>query len=580
MMVAFGTMLRPVDLPREKETPSAQPHQYVPVWIAAALLIGFIVRAVHIVSADFPLNDGGLFYVMVQELEHAHYRLPDFTSYNSLGIPFAYPPLGFYIAGVLDQLAPLSLIDIFRLLPLIVTTLTIVAFALLARDLLGGNTTTIAAVFAFALIPRSFIWLLMGGGVTRSFGFLFAILALHQVYRMYTRQSWTFFVPASLFGALTLMSHLGTAPFLAFSIALFFLAYGRHKHGVLSSIALGIGMLAVSAPWWATIVATHGFGPFLAANATGSSIFSDSDARRATLGWLAHLGVGSSSGGSTAEPLFPILGTLALLGALYSVSRKSFLLPAWWLTIIMFDTRAGATYAVVPVAMLAGLGITHVLLPVLTGSRDQESTLIRTNTNVHERLRVERRASWRSTLQPHWFTILLCVFIFSYAVLGAVSTKLTPASETRNLATLSKEERAAMRWVAATTPPSSRFVVVPENEWTGWNISKTSEWFPVLAERQSLGTVQGYEWLPNGGFRQQVDHFKVLRKCASSTVKCLDDWSRQTGMEFTHVYISQPSLSTAESYLLCCELLISSLKDDPRYELLYSGPGAVVFARR
>jgi hypothetical protein len=550
------------------------------VWIAAALLTGFVVRAVHIVSADFPLNDGGLFYVMVQELERAHYRLPEFTSYNSLGIPFAYPPLGFYIAGFLHQFTPLSLIDIFRLLPLIVTTLTIAAFALLARDLLGNNETAIAAVFAFALIPRSFIWLLMGGGITRSFGFLFAILALHQVYLMYTRQRWAFFVPAALFGGLTLMSHLGTVPFLLFSIALFFLAYGRHKHGVLSSIALGIGMLAVSAPWWATIVATHGFGPFVAANASGSSIFSDSDARRATLGWLAHLGVGSSTGGSTAEPLFPILGTMALLGALYSVSRKRFLLPVWWLTIIMFDTRAGATYAVVPVAMLAGLGITHVLFSVLSSNRDHDSPLIRTSRNVHERLWVQRRASWRSSLLPHSFPILLYVFIYSYAVLGAVSTKLTPASETRNLATLSKEERAAMQWVAATTPPSSRFVVVPENEWTGWNISKTSEWFPVLAERSSVGTVQGYEWLPNGGFRKQVNNFKPLRKCASGTVKCLDDWSRQTAMEFTHVYIPQPSLSAAESYLLCCELLISSLKDDSRYELLYSGPGAVVFAKR
>lgn len=64
-----------------------------------AVTLGLILRLLPALSADFPLNDGGLFYLMTRELQGAHYALPVYTSYNSAQIPFAYPPLAFYIAG-------------------------------------------------------------------------------------------------------------------------------------------------------------------------------------------------------------------------------------------------------------------------------------------------------------------------------------------------------------------------------------------------------------------------------------------------------------------------------------------------
>jgi hypothetical protein len=564
--------------PRKTRDPNQCSSGWLFFGLGIAVTLGFIVRAYHVLSHDFPLNDGGLFYVMVQELQRSNYQLPNFTAYNFARIPFAYPPLGLYVAGAMADLTRISLIDLFRFIPLAISTLTIAAFFLLARSLLISKAAVIAAVFAFALIPRSFIWLLMGGGVTRSFGLLFTILTLHQVHKLYTRQQWKFVLPATIYAALTVVSHIGTAPFLAFSIGLFFVAHGRHKHGVMTSIAVGIGTLVLSAPWWASIVGSHGIEPFLAAHASGSSIFSDSEARRATLGWLAHLGVGSSSGGTTAEPLFPLLGTLAFLGGLYAVSRNMFFLPVWWLTIIVLDTRAGATYAIIPVAMLTGIGLTHVLLPALVGGWTDGAPLVKMKSLVDDGRSLG--ASLHLVLRRQWFPVLLFGFILCYAMLGALSTRLTPAAETRNLASLSKEERAAMYWVAESTTPSSRFLVLPENEWNGWWVNKTSEWFPVLAERPSVATVQGYEWLPDKAFAKQRNNFKLLKKCAGGTVQCLDDWSRQTGIPFTHVYIPQPTLPAEESYFLCCQVLITTLRDDPRYDLLYSGPGAVVFARR
>ncbi|MDP1780012.1 MAG: hypothetical protein Q8K73_07045, partial [Anaerolineales bacterium] len=73
-----------------------------------ALLLGAIIRFYPAVSNGFPLNDGGMFYTMIRDLKANHYILPQLTTYNFADIPFAYPPLGFYIAALLSTLLPVS----------------------------------------------------------------------------------------------------------------------------------------------------------------------------------------------------------------------------------------------------------------------------------------------------------------------------------------------------------------------------------------------------------------------------------------------------------------------------------------
>ena len=156
--------------------------------LLAALAVGALIRGWHVWGADFPLNDGGLFYVMVRDIQHAHYHLPAFTSYNGAHIPFGYSPLTFYLAAALND-AGVDLLTLFRVLPFLASTACIAAFYLLARDMLESRAAIAASLLAFAIVPRGFVWLLMGGGLTRSFGYLFALLALHQVWLLYTRRS-------------------------------------------------------------------------------------------------------------------------------------------------------------------------------------------------------------------------------------------------------------------------------------------------------------------------------------------------------------------------------------------------------
>lgn len=512
------------------------------VLVALAFALAVAVRAVQVLGSSFPLNDGGLFYAMVRDLEANHFVLPQTTSYNDAQIPYAYPPLAFYAAALVDKATPFALVDLFRYLPLLFTCATVGAFYVLARDMLRSRVAVVAALAAFALIPRSFIWLVMGGGLTRSLGLLFALLALHQVYRLYADRDGRRLPLAVALSAATVLSHLETGWFLAFSVALFWAFCGRGRKAALHSAWLAAGTAVLTAPWWATIVAWHGLEPFTAANGTGGTVLSNAQTRDFAFLSLAH-------GVSTSEPFFPLLGALGLLGGFACFVSRRFLLPAWWVAIVLFDVRSFATFSSVPVALLGGIAVAEVLLPLF----DRPGALGRFAAAHSPGQGV---AVW---LAPAF--IFGCMLYF--AAYGAL-VRHPGLGEEASLASLTPGERAAMAWVAAQSPPDSRFLVIPQ---TAWQTDRESEWFPVLAERASVGTVQGSEWLPNHGFDRQIAAHDQAWGCAWAGTGCLDSWMAAHGASFTHVYLPNG----------CCGGLAAALRADPRYQLVYDGPGGVVY---
>lgn len=529
--------------------------------LGVAILLGIIVRARFVLATNFPLNDGGLFLVMSKAIADAHYSLPSFVTYNSIHIPFGYSPLGFYVAAGLSAATGMSLTDVLRYLPLVVTSATLVAFAFFARAILTSRVAVVAAVFAFALVPRSFIWLLMGGGLTRSFGLLFTILALHQAFLLYRRGETVHMILFGAFTALTVLSHLGTAPFLLWSAVLMFLAYGRTARAVIGSVIAGILAIALSAPWWVTVVATHGFAPFVAASASGSSLFSaDKALRFALLTKLAQLGVTT-----TDESYFPLVGTLALAGSVASLTVAEFYLPAWWVATLVLDARAGATYATIPACLLAGVAVAYVVMPLA-----QRRTVRRVTESPTPSIADRWTGSFTGALM-RWMPIVVSVALVGYAALGALIRDPGRSIAGLMLVTLSPAERGAMRWVSTSTPMASRYLVVLPRRWASNDVA---EWFPVLARRTSVATVQGTEWLPNQAFTRAVAVDSAVGACASETTACLQGIRQTNGLSFTHVFIPK-SPDTP-----CCAALRASVRDDPRYQVIYDGPGATIAAVR
>jgi len=506
--------------------------------VLAATLAGLAVRLAHVLPAGFPLNDGGLFYLMAEDVQRAGYVLPEYSSYNSIGIPFAYPPLAYYLAAFLADIGPWSLLDVVRFLPLAASTLTIPFFYLLSRSLLPSRTMALIAVLVFALLPRSFNWEIVGGGLTRSPGFLFAVLALHQGYSLFNRGGAWRVVSTGAFAALAVMSHPEMGWLVAFSLAIFLVAWGRSLPGLRSAFLAALVAVLMTAPWWGMVLARHGIGPLLSAAQSGRH------------DWYSWAGQSLLTLSFTEEPFFPLLAAVGVVGFLVCLAERRFLLPVWLVAMFIMDPRKASTHAMMPLAMLVGIAVGSLLLPFLAGISSGNGRL--------------QKADAIRGLWPHVALVALLVYGVASAV-GTASDGFSP------LHALSQENRQAMQWVANNTPDEAAFLVI-KGGGSPW-IDDVSEWFPALARRPSLATVQGYEWLGKAEYERQQRRYHEIHLCARRTTVCLDRWAQEAGVAFSHVYLPKGGGGD------CCAPLRSSLFASPWYRVIYDGPGATVFVR-
>jgi hypothetical protein len=113
-----------------------------------------------------------------------------------------------------------------------------------------------------------------------------------------------------------------------------------------------------------------------------------------------------------------------------------------------------------------------------------------------------------------------------------------------------------------------------------WYEDATSEWFPYLAGRRSVATVQGFEWMGASAWQAQVDLSSALRDQATDTVASLEDWARRYGVVYDFVYVPKGRLGEVISAPDCCVALRQTLRQSDSFGIVYDGPGASIFERR
>ncbi len=482
------------------------------------LALGGLIRAAHVARSDFPLGDGGLFLAIVDHLNRGGFALPVFVQYNAQEIPFGYPPLGFYLAAAAAHLSGATSIEVMRALPLAFSVATLVVFGLLARTVLGTGPRALGAVFAFSVLPLAYRYFIMGAGITRSPGLAFAVLTVWLVYLLCTRQQRTLIPLAATAGALAVMSHPNAAWFAAYSCAIVVAYFGRRRASLVDTMMVAVGVAALSAPWWLTVIERHGVAPFLVAAQS-----SNPGVPAWALLLLLRL---------TEEPAGPIILLSGLLGAMLCVRAGEYWLPTWLVAACVLDTRYAGTFAMVPLALLAGVGITAVGALVAPPAT--------------------RRA-------PR------AVILTSMAWLGALCVIGSVAAPGTALRALPAPQREAMGWVAQHTPADSAFLVVAP---AGESAGSESEWFPVLAGRRNLGAYQGSEWLQHGAQESPWQRYEALQACGARDVACIEAWAASAG-DFAYVYVRDTGT----------ERLRTSLAASPRYTLAYRALDVSIYQR-
>jgi len=505
-------------------------------------LIGLAIRMAVPLGAGFPLNDGGLFYKMILDLQDANFALPPYATYNSATIPFAYPPLAFYLTGLLSSLFQIPVIDLVRLLPAIISGLTIPAFYLLAKEITESKMQILLAVFAFAVLPRDFAWLIMGGGITRSFGLFFAILTMTFTYHFYKDYSARQLLVCILLGALTVLTHPEATVHTAVTALVFYLWKDRSLKGLALSLGIAAGILTLTSPWWISVVIRHGFAPFQAAmTASGQDSFNP------ILGLFFFFRFMF-----TDEPFLPILSVFGLVGFFASLARKQTLLPAWIFILHLIEPRGGPLYMMIPLALLIGYALDNVILPAV---RLQDDEIFPT-TSFKEAL--EQLLNGRVA---RYFVL----FVFAYGIMSAYSTSLRIQDEF----SLQQTDLEAFAWVRENTPEDGEFLLITDqlplrDAW--------SEWFPVLTDRHSQATVFGYEWVNDDRFGNRVDAYETLQTCSRENTTCLESWNADSSKAFSYVYLWDKNGATQFP-------LTIHMQQETDYELVFQNEQTMIFQR-
>ncbi len=468
----------------------ARPRAEIIGWAATGALVlafalGAAVRLAPVLLADFPLNDGGMFFAMIRDLQQAGYRLPQFTSYNNL----------------------------------------VVAMYRLASAFHSTRGAVAASLLTFALVPESFVWPIMGGGLTRSMGMFFALCAMREAYLLCSRDEPKRAPWLILWCSLTLLSHLEWGWFLALTVAALGVSYARSRRVIAVSPLIAGATLVLSEPWWLSVLLAHGWAPFGAALLTGYGATAE-----------------AAAGVISVPQLLGIAGILVLIGLR---RRRPFFL-GWVGIILMFNLRSLFRFSSIPIALANGDFFDR-----------QEADPMSTDTSPRaaQLLHKGLRAAFS-------VTVVLLLWIEVVAPL-AITNGLG------HLAALSPDERGAMEWVAQHTPDASRFLVVTGD---GWAIDRSSEWFPVLSGRTSVATVQGTEWLRGSAFTMGDKAQEELNRCVHEDGACLTDWSTAFGVQFDYVYI--PTRPAPK----CCELR-DALRGDSSFTAIYETPAATIFQR-
>jgi hypothetical protein len=502
------------------------------LWLAPALLSAVLLFYFYLRSHPYPSFGAGLYLLIAEQISQAGYALPQsIPYYTEGGVPFAYPPLMFYVVAAIQNLTGLDPITVTRFLPGIVTIAYLVPTYLLARDLLNSRPQAALASLIVAVSPPVIQWHISAGGIVRAPAFLFALTGIYAGLRLYRDRDQRWVVPSLVLFTLTVLTHPVYTVFFALSYFLLFLEYDRTLWGLTRGAVVGFGGLLLAAPWWTQVMAYHGVDVFTSAAGTHGGIGG---------------GIPSVASLVNVHPDSAFIGTVwsivPILGVAYLLTERRYFLPVWFATVAFALGKSRFTLTV------GSLVVAVFLLEVVGGWLKHESSLA-----------VGRRGVVTVSL------VLIAVVGLSGGAMYATGDVNAHAGSPSLPQFIDQNDVAAMNWVEDETDADATFVVQGD----------AAEWFPQQTTRTMLVGPWGVEWEGHEPYNRQLGLYRDVSSCNSAT--CMTQTLSEEGVEPDYVYLPKGKFTVRGMQYQRTSQLAMSMHLSPRYQTVFENDGVIIF---
>lgn len=506
------------------------------VILLIAFGFGTLVRIQFVSDIDYPINDGGLFYQMVEDLLDNNLRIPAYTTYNNAQIPYAYPPLAFYLMALIKLASRQTLLNLFRIVPMLVSVSIVFAFYFFAEKIFHDRIKTALSVLFFAMLPRTFEWFIMGGGITRGLGFLFAILAIVCIWEMFGQNaSWKNIIGAIIFSSGCVLSHPETSLFVIFIAGVLILYHRLNWANIKRGLIVAAGVIICSLPWIISVYSYHGLEPFLGAGGTGHG------------DWLEIKNFLTLNFGFENSKFLTIYSVFALIALFIKKDRLIYFLSASILIGYFLFPRSSPNLLTMFVSPLAAVGFYEIL--AFSGVKDKQN------------------ASFIKSLESSLKSKLILIFMVAYLLLGVFSFKYIMV---RDEVILTDDLIRMYSWLDDNTNQDDNIMFYPaagaERFW--WN-DFAAEWFPALTSNSNLTTVQGYEWI-EGEFEQRVTDYLYLRTCPEIGPICIENWEAKNSINVEYLVLGQ--ITVRQDF-------VENFLQNENYSIVYLGDDYLVMVK-
>ena len=506
------------------------------VWRVLPFAAGAVVYVAYLLGHAYPAYGAGLFLETAEQIAAHGYGLPArIPGYTAGGIPFAYPPLAFYVLAVLIDVAGADPVAVARFLPGLLAVAYLLPYFGIASELTDDTRHAALATLLFATAPQALKWHVSAGGVVRSMAFLFALASVYAGIRLFRTHDARWLAAGTVTFALVVLTHPTYTVFTVVSYLLVYVALDRSLQGILLGAVVGVGGLVLAAPWWLHVAAVHGVGIFSTAAGT-------------------HGGLGAGPGALLAKLTYPIdhvtvhwpFYVLVYLGAIYAAVRRRWFLPAWVLLAVFIVGKN--RFAFVPGSILAATFVLDAVVPA-----------------VEARVREGRSTTGLRRALPAMVVGLVVLGATVGGVLfaaGAVAGIRGDGAAQPQFADAADHRAAA--WAAGNTPLDATFVVLGD----------AAEWFPYLSDRTMLVGPWGMEWKSTDGYYAQYRRYESISGCRDAA--CIAGALDGAGVQPDYVYVPTGHYTVFDEAHEQDPSMTESLEASDRFRVVFENEGVVI----